>query len=44
LFDIDVVVQPIPEDVAKAALVLASPAASRMTGGFVDVDGGFIAE
>ena len=33
-----------PEDVAKAALILASPAASWMTGGFVNVDGGFIAK
>lgn len=33
-----------PEDVAKAVLVLAGDAASWMTGGFLQVDGGFIAK
>ncbi|RMZ88920.1 hypothetical protein DV736_g3848, partial [Chaetothyriales sp. CBS 134916] len=33
-----------PRDVAKAVLVLASDAASWMTGGFLQVDGGFIAK
>jgi NAD(P)-dependent dehydrogenase (short-subunit alcohol dehydrogenase family) len=33
-----------PEDVAKAVLVLASDATSWMTGGFLQVDGGFIAK
>ncbi|KIX03937.1 uncharacterized protein Z518_07490 [Rhinocladiella mackenziei CBS 650.93] len=32
-----------PEDVAKAVLVLASDAASWMTGGMMQVDGGFVA-
>ncbi|KAE8137301.1 hypothetical protein BDV38DRAFT_293060 [Aspergillus pseudotamarii] len=33
-----------PEDVAKAVLVLSGPAASWMTGSFINVDGGFIAK
>ena len=33
-----------PEDVAKAVLVLSSPAASWMTGSFINVDGGFTAK
>jgi NAD(P)-dependent dehydrogenase (short-subunit alcohol dehydrogenase family) len=33
-----------PEDVAKAVLVLASDAASWMTGSFINVDGGLIAK
>ncbi|OJJ66165.1 hypothetical protein ASPBRDRAFT_60022 [Aspergillus brasiliensis CBS 101740] len=32
------------EDVAKAVLVLSSPAASWMTGSFINVDGGFLAK
>lgn len=33
-----------PEDVAKAVLILASDAAHWMTGGCVQVDGGFTAK
>jgi NAD(P)-dependent dehydrogenase (short-subunit alcohol dehydrogenase family) len=34
----------VPEDVAKAVLVLSSDAASYMTGGILQVDGGSIAQ